>query len=440
MNDTDSNDAPSRDTGSPAGATDPHTRRRLLPDLSVLRTARDFRLLWLAGLISILGSAFTLLVAVPLQVQELTGSPLAVGLLGLAELAAMLLCALCGGALADRTDRRRMVLLTEAGLALLTGALLANALLGRPHVWLLYPVAAAAAALQGLQWPALGALVPRLVPDRQLPAAAALESLRGNTAVLVGPSLGGLLAAAAGLATAYALDLASFAASLLLLARLRPVRVREPEEGGLLRSVGAGLRHLGGQPVLLGTALLDLLATALALPTTLLPFLAEGWHARWALGLLYAAPAAGGLLAGATSGWLGRTRRLGRVALAGSAVWGAALAAAGWADRLGPALLLLAVAGAGNVLADAARSVIWNRTVPDAVRGRLAGVELLAGEAGATLGQLRAGAVAARLGARTALLAGGLTAFGGTAVLAGAPAALWRYGAAQASAPARATA
>ncbi|MEV7597098.1 MFS transporter [Kitasatospora sp. NPDC089797] len=418
MNDDDNSTAPS-----------PNRLRRLLPDVSVLRTARDFRLLWLAGLISILGSAFTLLVAVPLQVQEQTGSPLAVGLLGLAELAAMLLCALYGGALADRTDRRRMVLLTEAGLTLLTAVLLANALLGRPQVWLLYPVAAAAAALQGLQWPALGALVPRLVPDGQLPAAAALQSLRGNTAVLLGPSLGGLLAATAGLATAYALDLASFAVSLLLLARLSPVRVHEPEEGGLLRSVGTGLRYLAGQPVLLGTALLDLVATALALPTTLLPFLAEGWHTRWALGLLYAAPAAGALLAGATSGWLGRSRRLGRVAVAGSALWAGALALAGWADRLEPALLLLAAAGAGNMLADSAREVIWNRTVPDAVRGRLAGVELLAGEAGATLGQLRAGAVAARFGARATLLAGGLAALGGTAVLAAAPAALWRYGA-----------
>jgi MFS family permease len=415
---------PSPDESSPPVA---HGPARLLPDVTLLRTSRDFRLVWTAGLIGMLGSAFPLLVAVPLQVMRITGSTVAVGLIGVAELIPMLLFGLYGGALADAVDRRRLVLLTEVGLALITAGMLANALLDRPLLWPLYVGAAATAALQALQWPAAGAMVPQLVPHEQLPAAASLGSLSGNLAVVVGPALGGVVAATAGLPAAYLIGLATFGGSIVLLSRVRPLPARAESEPASLRGIGEGLRYVGARPALLGTNLVDMVVTVFAVPTALFAFLADDLHAMWALGLLYAAPAAGSIAAGATSGWLGRVDRLGRVVVLASAVSAAAILGAGPAGTIGLVLPLLVLAGAGNCLADAASSVIWNQSVPDRIRGRLAGIELLAGELGPTLGQARSGLVAARLGVRAAVWTGGLAALGGAGVLAGALPGLWRY-------------
>jgi MFS family permease len=416
------------DSGA-ARSADPHSKlwRRLLPDPTPLRDSRDFRLVWTAGLLSMLGSAFPLLVALPLQVKQVTGSPLAVAGLGLAELVPMLLFALYGGALADAVDRRRLVLATEVALAVLSAAMLANALRGVPLLWPLYVAAAAAASLQSLQWPAAAAMLPRLVAHDQLPAALAWESIRGNAIVIAGPALGGLLAASAGLPTVYAVDLATFAVSIALIARIRPIPPSPEAEAVSWGGTAAGLRYAAGRPELLGTYLMDVVATAVAVPTVLFVFLADDLHAGWALGLLYTAPAAGALLVGATSGWVGRVRRHGRWVAFGSAVWAAALLGAGLAGRLWLVLAALAVAGGGNFVADTFRSTIWNQSIPDRLRGRLAGIELLSGEIGPAVGQLRAGAVAARLGARAAIWVGGAAALGGVGALTAALPGLWRY-------------
>ena len=179
-------------------------------------------------------------ITVPFQVKELTGSLVAVGLLGAAELVPLVLFGLYGGALADVVDRRRMVLLSEAGLCLLSALLLVNALLPNPQVWPLYVGVALIAALDGLQRPSLEALVPRLLAPQQLPAAAALSSLRGNVGMIAGPAIGGLVATTFGVAAAYALDVVTFAASLAALFLMRAV---PPLVDGLrpsLRGIGQG--------------------------------------------------------------------------------------------------------------------------------------------------------------------------------------------------------
>ena len=217
--------------------------RQAVVDLRPLRR-REFRLLFGAQAVSLAGSQVTY-VAIPYQAWRLTRSPLAVGLLGLAELLPLLATALPGGALADARDRRRTVQATELGLAALAAALAGNALLARPHLWVLYAAAAGAAALQGLQRPSLDALPPRLVAREELPAAAALEGLRGSLGMVAGPALAGLLVAAAGLPAAYTVDVASFGCSLLLLSRMRAVPPAEALPGPRAVREGCATRAAG---------------------------------------------------------------------------------------------------------------------------------------------------------------------------------------------------
>ncbi len=301
----------------------------LLPDLSPWRSTRDFRLLWVQGLVTYFGS-FMAMVALPLQIKELTDSPLAVGAMGAVELVPLVVFGLYGGALADAVDRRKVILLSEAALGLLAVVLLVNALLPSPLLWPLYVVAAGVSALSGLQRPALDSLMARIVPHDQLTAAAALNSFRWNVGAIAGPSLAGLVVAYAGHASAYAVTVVGFTVSVLLCTRLSPAprRARRgeavpegPRRGRAVRVVAAGAPGdvRGGHG-----------GDVLRLPERGLPVPRGRAGRRAALGLMYAAGAVGSLLLGLTSGWTSRVRRHGLLVVFGAAGWGLAITAAGW--------------------------------------------------------------------------------------------------------------
>ncbi|MGW7316868.1 MFS transporter [Streptomyces sp. NPDC054865] len=389
----------------------------VLPDLAPWRSSRDFRLLFYQGTVTFFGS-FMAMIALPLQIKHLTDSPLAVGAMGAVELVPLVVCGLYGGALADAVDRRRLILLTEAGLGLLALILLVNALLPDPLLWPLYVVAAGVSALTGLQRPALDSLMARIVPHDQLSAAAALNGLRYQFGAIAGPALAGVVVAWAGYAPAYAVTVAGFLVSVLLCLRLRPA----PPAGGAvrpsLRAIGEGARYAWSRPVLLGTYAVDLAAMFFAFPNAILPFLADELDAVWALGLMYAAGAVGSLLLGMTSGWVSRVRRHGLLVVFGAAVWGLAIAAAGWFSGIWIVLACLAVAGAGDMLSGLGRATIWNQTIPEELRGRLAGIEVLSYSVGPQLGQVRAGTMAGWTGTRPAFWSGGLACVASVAVLA----------------------
>ncbi len=333
--------------------------RALVVDTRPLRR-REFRLLFIGQTITFAGSMITY-VAIPFQVYRLTRSPLAVGLLSLAELVPLLLTALVGGALADALDRRMMLRATEAGLLLTSAGLALNALAGRPHVWVLFCAAALMAALDGLQRPSLEALVPRLVPREELPGATALQSLRGTAGQLAGPALGGLLIAGAGLPAAYTVDAASFAVSLLALGMLRAVPPPPDARRPSLRGIVEGLRYARARKDLLGTYVVDIVAMVFGMPMALFPAIAARLGGARTLGLLYAAPAAGAMLIGAASGWIGRIHRHGLAILLAAAAWGAAVVGFGLAGPLWLALLMLAAAGAADMVSGMFRTVMWNR-------------------------------------------------------------------------------
>ncbi|MEV7086741.1 MFS transporter [Streptomyces sp. NPDC093085] len=391
--------------------------RSLLPDLSPFRSSRDFRLLWIQGLVTTFGS-FMAMIALPLQIKDLTGSPLAVGAMGAVELVPLIVFGLYGGALADAVDRRRVILLTEAGLGLLAGVLLLNALLPQPMLWPLYVVAAGVSALAGLQRPALDSLMARIVPHDQLTAAAALNAARWQLGTIAGPSVAGIVVAYAGHATAYAGTILGFAASVLLCLRLSPAPAAHDARRPSLRGIAEGARYAWSRPVLLGTYAIDLAAMFFAFPNTIFPFLADDLDAPWALGLMYAAGAVGSVVLSATSGWTSRVRRHGLFVVFGATGWGLAIMAAGWFSNIWLVLACLALAGMGDTLSGLGRSTIWNQTIPDELRGRLAGIEVLSYSIGPQLGQVRAGAMAGWTGTRPAIWSGGLACVATVGLLA----------------------
>ncbi|MFF2525748.1 MFS transporter [Streptomyces liangshanensis] len=388
----------------------------LLPDLSPLRSSRDFRLLWVQGLVTNFAS-FMAMIALPLQIKDLTDSPLAVGAMGAVELVPLVVFGLYGGALADAVDRRKVILLTEAGLGVLAGVLLVNALLPEPLLWPLYVVAAGVSALAGLQRPALDSLLARIVPHDQLTAAAALNAVRWQMGAIAGPSLAGVVVAFAGHAPAYGITILGFALSVLMCLRLSPAPAAHDAQKPSLRGIAEGARYAWSRPVLLGTYAIDLAAMLFAFPNSIFPFLADDLDAEWSLGLMYAAGSVGSVVLSLTSGWTSRVRRHGLFVVFGAAGWGLAITAAGWFSNVWVVLVCLGFAGAGDMLSGLGRSTIWNQTIPEELRGRLAGIEVLSYSVGPQLGQVRAGAMAGWTGTRPAVWGGGLACLASVGLL-----------------------
>ncbi|OSZ59174.1 MFS transporter [Streptomyces pharetrae CZA14] len=406
-------DAPSAE--QPGSA--PTGLRALLPDLAPWRASADFRRLWLSGLITNFGSFLTF-VALPVQIKELTGSAAAVGAIGAVELVPLVVFGLYGGALADAWDKRKLILWSEVGQGLLCAALLVNALLPSPAVWPLYVIAAFASALTSIQRPALDSLIPRIVAHDHLPAAAALNALRWQAGGIAGPALAGVVVAYAGLGWAYAVDLLTFVVSVALVVGLGRSPASHEARKPSLRAIAEGARYAWNRKELLGTYAIDLAAMFLAMPLAVLPFLADELDAEWSLGLMYASIPAGSLLVSLTSGWTSRVHRHGRMVVVAAVGWGLSVAAAGLAGNVWLVLLLLALAGGFDMVSGVFRSAMWNQTIPDELRGRLAGIELLSYSVGPQLGQVRAGGMAAWTGVRTSVWSGGLLCAAGVALLA----------------------
>jgi MFS family permease len=390
------------------------TKPRLRADLTPLRSSRDFRLLYISRTVTALGTQATE-VALLVQARQLTGSTLAVGLLGAVEVVPLVVFGLYGGVLADRFDRRRLMVWCEAALGICAALLVLNALARRPAVWPLYAVTALMIAIYAVQRPSVDASIPRVIPRDQLTAASALLSMSQNVSVIAGTTLGGVLAAGPGPRFVYGLDVASFAVSFCFLFLVRPLPAATGEQtpaGPGLRRIADGLAYARRRPDLLGSYLADLAAMMLAYPNALFPFVAADLHAAWAVGLMFAAPSVGAIAVTVLSGWMSRVRRHGLAIAASAAAWGLLIAGFGAAPDLGLALACLVLAGAADMVSGIFRDTLWNQTIPDALRGRLAGVELLSYGVGPSVGQIRAGAVAGVTSPRFSLISGGLLCVG----------------------------
>ena len=413
-------------------------RGRLLVDIAPLRESRQFRLTWLSQLATT-GGRQVVIVAVPYQVYLLTHSSLAVGLLGLFQAVPIVVAGLYGGALADRFDRRRLQLIGKGVVALTSLALALGAIDLRAPVWFVYVIVALAAAASTVDQSARSASVPRLVSRRLLPSAMSLSQALFQAASIIGPAVAGLILARAGPSWAYALDVACFLPGALLIRRLSP---QPPLPGHSVvlgwRAPAEALRQVRQNRVLLGIFAADLVAMVFGMPTAVFPALALSVLRIGAggLGLLYAAPAAGALVASLLSGWVRNVKRQGLAVFIAIAIWGVAIAGFGLAGKaLWLGLPLLALAGAADLVSAIFRSTILQLSIPDHLRGRMSAFQMMVVTTGPRLGDLEAGAVAALISPVFSVVSGGVACVVGIALLAVALPELRRQRAAEDGAP-----
>jgi MFS family permease len=356
---------------------------------------------------SFIGSMLTQ-VAVPVQVYALTHSSLYVGLVGFAGLVPIVVFGLYGGAIADVIDRRTLYLWSSVGTWIVTLALLAQTIMSVNSVWLILGLVVVQSAMFAVSSSTRGAIIPRLVHTELVPAANTLNFTVGNVGQVIGPLIAGVLVGFThGFAYAYGADAVLFTVALYSVLRLPPIPPSDGSAGTLgLRSVVDGLAFIATRPVLIMSFLVDIAAMVLAMPRALFPAVADDrFHGT--VGPLYAAIAIGSVIAGLSSGWIGRVRRQGRALVFAVFGWGVAVAVSGLAHQLWLVVLLLAVAGAADLVSAVYRQTILQTYAPDEMRGRMQGVFIAVVAGGPRLGDVRAGATAAATGPTFSWVAGG---------------------------------
>ncbi|MFM2116490.1 MAG: hypothetical protein RIQ80_589 [Actinomycetota bacterium] len=382
-------------------------KKQIRIDISALKISKDFRLIFSAGVISNIGSMMTY-VAMPFQIKEITNSYLWVGAVGLVETLPLIIFGLYGGVLADAFDRRKLILISEFAAMIVSIALLVNVLSGFNSPVLILFLAAIFAATDGIFRPAVDATTPQVVPYTNLPSAGALNSLRHQTASIAGPMIGGLILAAGGISLAYFIDVLTFVISLILLLKISPAIPSHGAENPSLNRIKEGISYALSRKDLLGTYLVDLSAMFFAFPYALFPFVADELGGAWTLGFLYAAIPAGALVATLTSGWSNHVSRHGRIIAMAACGWGLGIIIFGLVHSLIFAIIGLMIAGFFDQISAIFRGLIWNQSIPDHLRGRLASIEMLSYSVGPQLGQVR-GALFARFGGlEFSLISGGI--------------------------------
>ena len=392
-----------------------------------MRANPSFRWFWLGQAAKDLGGG-VVQVALPYQIYQLTGSTLAVAAISFVELVPLVTLTLIGGVLADAFERRRLLIWTQFGMAVVGVGLLVNAALPHPQVWACFVLAFFSASFFCLGIGGMRSITPRLVPPEQIPAASVLESISGSFAAVAGPALSGVLIGTLGLTTTYAFDLGTFVAgiaSIFALPRIAPVaQANRPS----LRSVAEGFRYVRAQPVVLGFMLVDVNAMIFGMPMALFPAIAVHRYGHASLvGYLYAAPYAGALLSSLASGWIPHVRRQGLAVAIAASAWGIFIAAFGFSHMLWLGLILLALAGGADNISAVFRSTIMLSATPEGLRGRLTGIEFMQVASAPTLGNVEAGAVASLTSLRFSIVSGGVACVLGTLVVAAAFPALIRY-------------
>jgi predicted MFS family arabinose efflux permease len=410
-------------------------RPRLFVDLSPLRASRDLRLLIGGEFATGLGTQAAL-VALPYQLYTQTGSAFLTGLLGAVELGPLVTSALLGGAIADRMDRRRLLLLDQIALVACAAALAALAFAGSPPVPILYVLGGLVAGAGAVQNVALTAIIPNLVAPERLRSALALSFGLYQLTQVVGPGLGGLLIGLLGLGSAYTVDAVSclaMVAAAMAIAPQSPRGQQHVEHPPVLASIREGLRYVRGNQALMGSFAIDLVAMTFGMPRALFAVLSVSVYGAGAegTGLLYAAVSAGATVAALTTGWIEGARRLGVIVIWAVVVWGAAIAGVGVVGSLWPAAALLAIAGAADSVSAVCRSSINQMVTPDAMRGRMSSVFSLVVTSGPRLGDVESGTVAGLAGPRFSVTSGGLACIAGVVAVVAAFPALARFDAEQ---------
>ena len=394
---------------------------RLLVNVAPLRESRDFRLLFGGQLASMFGSQLTL-IAVPFQVYHATHSSLWVGLVYLIQLPLLVVGSIWGGAVGDRVDRRTLLVITAVVLSVLSALLALNAQLPHPYFSGIVALAALSAGVAGFANPARNAAIPRLVRREQLVAAYSINQIIIQISSVVGPAVAGLLISAFGLSACYWIDAGTFLVLVAATWAMSPIRpLTAVTATSTLRSIAEGMRYLRTHVSAQCVYLVDLNAMIFGMPISLFPELAlRQFHGGAATyGLLVSAPAAGALLAAATTGWVERIARRGRAVVVAVALWGLAIALFGFTSVEWLALVLLAVAGGADVISAVLRNTILQSSITDEYRGRMSAIQMAVVQGGPRLGNFEASSVRAFTSVEFSIVSGGIACIVGAAALVG---------------------
>lgn len=380
----------------------------MLINLSLFKRNRNFTLLFIGQFVSLFGTMITA-VALPYQIYMETRSTFMVGLLSLVQLLPLLVTALIGGVFADRYHRRQLLLIAETILAIGGFLLAANAYLTTPHLSVLFIVSACMSAFNGLHRPALDSMVQQIVPREDFPTVASLAMFKGSVCMIAGPAIGGLLIATFGVMVTYLIDCITFLISLTALLLMTHIpKPPSTQDASTLAALKAGIKYAFSRQELLGSYLVDFLAMIFGMPTALFPAIALsfGGSAK-TLGMLYTAPAIGAFLISISSGWTQNVTRHGAAIAASAFFWGLAIILFGLSTNLWIALIFLVFSGVFDGLSGIFRSIMWNQTIPNHLRGRMSGIEMISYLSGPKLGDTEAGLVAAVFGVTFAIVSGG---------------------------------
>lgn len=398
-----------------------------LLNLSILFRNRNFGLLSLGQFVSFMGTMITS-VALPYQIYHLTQSTLMVGLLSLFQLLPLLITALLGGVLADRHHRRTMLLLAESLLSVGCLLLALNATLATPHIWIIFIVASVMSAINGLHRPALDSITQQLVTKKDLPAVGAIATFKFSICMITGPAIGGLIISHYGIVITFFVDFATFIVSLAALLSMshipKPALTKDESTWSALLS---GFKYAASRQELIGTYVIDFVAMIFGMPNALFPAIAQSYGGVKTLGMLYSAPAVGAIFISFLAGSASRIKRHGAAIAIAAVLWGVAIIGFGIANNLWLALFFLALAGAFDGISGIFRSMMWNETIPNEYRGRLAGIEMISYLSGPRLGDTEAGLVAAAFGITTSIVSGGVLCVVGVGVACYFLPKFWHY-------------
>ena len=384
--------------------------------VALLKKNRNYRFLYAGQFISFLGTMITS-VALPYQVYHQTQSTLMVGLISLFQFLPLIFTALIGGVLADRSHRKKLLIITESSLALGCLLLTFNASLLSPSLVAIFIIAVFMSAINGLHRPALDSIVQQIVAKKDFPMVSSLSSLKFSVAMVAGPAIGGLMIAHFGLAVTFFVDFLSFLFSLITLFFV--TNISKPEASGeasAFSSLVQGVRYAFSRQELIGSYFVDFIAMIFGMPMALFPAIAEGHGGAKVLGMLYSAPAVGGLALSFLSGWTKQIKRYGIAISVSAILWGVSIIFFGLVQNFWLALFFLMFAGAFDTLSGIFRQTLWNETIPNAYRGRLSGIEMISYMSGPKLGDTEAGLVAAAFGITASIVSGGVLCVVGVAV------------------------
>jgi MFS family permease len=398
----------------------------MLIDISPLKKYRDFRWLYYGQFISLIGSMISY-VAVPYQVYQLTKNNAIVGALGVVQLVPMIVFSILGGTYADRLNRKKLLIYSELLMVLIMGLFTWNSMREAPSVTMIFILMAVLQALNGFHRPAMEAITQQMVDKKDYPQVGALTSFRYSLCAIIGPSIGGIIIANFGIAQGYLVDALTFLFAILCLLKLSTIPNAAVSKKSPMEDMKDGFKFAVSKPELMGTYIIDIVAMAFAYPLALYPAMSENWGGAETAGWLFSAMSIGALVATLFSGWANKVNFRGRGVVISATMWGVFIVGTAYSNSFIWVFLFLVMAGGADMFSALFRKVIWNETIPNHMRGRLSGIEMVSYMSGPLLGNARAGYIASQTSVHVSLVTGGWLCVLGVILTAFLLPKFWKY-------------